>query len=128
MNLFHFDSPYLLFSFGKPCPKFHWSLILVRRALLKTKPGLLRLRHIQLASAERAGIEARRYVAHQHGRALPLDRYLSADRAAGATTGRVRAEETCPPSQPLVQSVRAVVLVHWVHWPRILGQSYKKGE
>ena len=67
------------------------------RTLEKTAAWLFRLRPSQLASAKRAGIEARsRCATHQQGHALALNRYLSPDGATGAATGRVSAEETCP--------------------------------
>ncbi len=94
------------------------------RTLGKAKPCLFCLRRSQLASAKGAGIEARRRVPHKQGHCVPLYRHLSADGATGAASGRVRAEETCPPAQPLVQSVRAVA----AHWPRILRQPLEKDQ
>jgi hypothetical protein len=60
----------------------------------------------------------------RQGDSRALYPHLSADAAAGGTTGRLRAEKACPPAQPLVQSVGAVA----VHWPRILRPSHKKGQ
>jgi hypothetical protein len=78
----------------------------------------------EFAAAKWAGIKPHGRVTHQHGRALPLDRHLGANRTAGGVRERVRAEEACPLSQPLVESFRTVPL----YWPRMLRQSTKKGQ
>src|ERR1700733_1565828 len=80
------------------------------RTLGKTKPCLFRLFRGQLASAKWADIKAHCHVTDQHGRALPLDRYLSANGASGKVTGRLGTEKTCPSGQPLVKSLRAIPL------------------
>jgi hypothetical protein len=55
---------------------------------------------------------------------LPLDRHLSANRAAGGARGTVRTEETCPLTQPLVESFRTDLPL----LARMLWQSPKKGQ
>jgi hypothetical protein len=93
--------------------------------LANTQPSLFRLRRGQLRSAQRAGIEPDSGVAEQQGYGFPLYRHLGAQGAFGTATRRARTEAACPFGQPLVESVRPVLLIHW---RRMLRQAHRKGQ
>jgi hypothetical protein len=61
-------------------------------------------------STKGTGIEWRLNATRQQGHAFLLYGHLSANRAACAAGRRIRPQKACPPAQPLVKSVRAVLL------------------
>lgn len=89
------------------------NVLLRKQTLLKTSGSLFRWRWSELGSAERADIEARDSTTDHQRHAFLLDRHFRANGTAYALIGPVRAEEACPPEQPLVKSIHATPSSNW---------------